>query len=170
MRWWQRRTLGRSRPILKDGRRPDRYAPIGVLNYVLLKIYGARGVEIAGFLGGLVNSTVTVTELPQRARDGREALVEMAYRAILISERSRRPSGRGRRAPAAVDGRWRRRDDRRLCHPGRWRRIGGGINDDLQRRERGAAAQDQPSSGSATRPAVRNAFQRSLRAYYRMRT
>ena len=60
-------------------------AGIGFLNYVLLKMYGARGVEIAGFLGGLVNSTVTVTELSQRARDGRAALIDTAYRGILLS-------------------------------------------------------------------------------------
>lgn len=60
-------------------------AGIGFLNYVLLKIYGARGVEIAGFFGGLVNSTVTVTELSQRASDGRAALIEMAYRGILLA-------------------------------------------------------------------------------------
>lgn len=43
-------------------------AALGFANYVLLKLYGARGIELTGFLGGLVNSTVTVTELTQRAR------------------------------------------------------------------------------------------------------
>ena len=60
-------------------------AGIGFVNYILLKMYGTRGVEIAGFLGGLVNSTVTVTELAQRARDGRAALLDMAYRGILLA-------------------------------------------------------------------------------------
>lgn len=60
-------------------------AGIGFLNYILLKVYGARGVEISGFLGGLVNSMVTVTELSQRARDGSEALTDMAYRGILLA-------------------------------------------------------------------------------------
>ena len=40
-------------------------AGLGFTNYVLLKLYGARGIELTGFLGGLVNSTVTVTELMQ---------------------------------------------------------------------------------------------------------
>ncbi len=43
-------------------------AAMGFANYILLKLYGARGVEMTGFLGGLVNSTVTVTELATRAR------------------------------------------------------------------------------------------------------
>lgn len=60
-------------------------AGIGFVNYILLKMYGTRGVEIAGFLGGLVNSTVTVTELAQRARDGHAALLDMAYRGILLA-------------------------------------------------------------------------------------
>ena len=37
-------------------------AALGFTNYVLLKLYGARGIELTGFLGGLVNSTVTVTQ------------------------------------------------------------------------------------------------------------
>jgi uncharacterized membrane protein (DUF4010 family) len=42
-------------------------AGIGFVNYVLWKIYGTRGIAIAGFLGGLVNSSVTVSELAARA-------------------------------------------------------------------------------------------------------
>ena len=41
-------------------------AALGFTNYVLLKLYGARGIELTGFLGGLVNSTVTVTEVTYR--------------------------------------------------------------------------------------------------------
>ena len=37
-------------------------AGLGFTNYILLKLYGERGIEFTGFLGGLVNSTVTVTE------------------------------------------------------------------------------------------------------------
>ena len=44
-------------------------AALGFANYILLKVYGARGVEMAGFLGGPVNSTVTVTELSARSRE-----------------------------------------------------------------------------------------------------
>lgn len=42
-------------------------AALGFVNYVLLKRYGTRGIDFTGFLGGLVNSTVTVTELTNRA-------------------------------------------------------------------------------------------------------
>ncbi len=38
-------------------------ACIGFLNYVLLRIYGARGIVLAAILGGLVNSTATAAEL-----------------------------------------------------------------------------------------------------------
>jgi len=39
-------------------------AGIGFANYILLKLYGARGIELTGFLGGLVNSTVTSRSWP----------------------------------------------------------------------------------------------------------
>src|SRR5581483_3214860 len=42
-------------------------AALRFANYVLLKLYGTRGIELTGFLGGLVNSTVTVAELASRA-------------------------------------------------------------------------------------------------------
>lgn len=38
-------------------------AGIGFVNYVLLKIYGTRGVYLSAFLGGFVNSTAAVVEL-----------------------------------------------------------------------------------------------------------
>lgn len=60
-------------------------AALGFANYILLKLYGARGVALAGFLGGLVNSTVTVTELAGRVRDSGGQLADMAYRGILLS-------------------------------------------------------------------------------------
>jgi uncharacterized membrane protein (DUF4010 family) len=60
-------------------------AALGFANYVLLKLYGARGVEVAGFLGGLVNSTVTVTELAARTRETGGRLAEVAYRGVLLS-------------------------------------------------------------------------------------
>lgn len=37
-------------------------ACIGFLNYVLLRVYGARGVAFSAVLGGLVNSTATAAE------------------------------------------------------------------------------------------------------------
>jgi len=41
---------------------------IAFVNYVLLRLYGTRGIRWAGLLGGLVNSTATVAELASRAR------------------------------------------------------------------------------------------------------
>lgn len=38
-------------------------AGIGFVNYVLLKVYGTRGVYISGFLGGFVNSSAAAVEL-----------------------------------------------------------------------------------------------------------
>src|SRR5690348_7433943 len=37
-------------------------------NYILLRLYGTRGVRWTGLLGGLVNSTATVAELASRTR------------------------------------------------------------------------------------------------------
>ncbi len=41
---------------------------IAFANYVLLRLYGTRGIRWTGLLGGLVNSTATVVELASRAR------------------------------------------------------------------------------------------------------
>jgi uncharacterized membrane protein (DUF4010 family) len=60
-------------------------AGLGFTNYVLLKLYGARGTELTGFLGGLVNSTVTVTELTQRARSADGRLSDVTYRGVVLS-------------------------------------------------------------------------------------
>jgi hypothetical protein len=38
-------------------------ACLGFLNYVLLRIYGSKGIYLAAVFGGLVNSTATVAEL-----------------------------------------------------------------------------------------------------------
>ena len=38
-------------------------AGIGFVNYVLLKVYGARGLYLSGFLGGFVNSSAAAVEL-----------------------------------------------------------------------------------------------------------
>ncbi|HEY4239033.1 MAG TPA: MgtC/SapB family protein [Kofleriaceae bacterium] len=60
-------------------------AGIGFANYVLLKLYGARGVEVTGFLGGIVNSTVTVTELARRDRESQGALESTTRRGVLLA-------------------------------------------------------------------------------------
>lgn len=61
-------------------------AGIGFVNYVLWKIYGSRGLIIAGFLGGLVNSSVTVNELAARVKNHHEKeIVAATYRGILLA-------------------------------------------------------------------------------------
>lgn len=61
-------------------------AGIGFVNYVLWKLYGARGITIAGFLGGLVNSSVTVNELATRIRNSRaRSEIFAAYQGILLA-------------------------------------------------------------------------------------
>jgi uncharacterized membrane protein (DUF4010 family) len=60
-------------------------AAIGFVNYVLWKAYGTRGVAIAGFLGGLVNSSVTVNELVARVDDARHPSIAAAYQGVLLA-------------------------------------------------------------------------------------
>jgi uncharacterized membrane protein (DUF4010 family) len=60
-------------------------AGLGFTNYVLLKLYGARGIELTGFLGGLVNSTVTVTELTQRAHTFGPPLADSIFRGVMFA-------------------------------------------------------------------------------------
>lgn len=60
-------------------------AGIGFVNYVLWKMYGARGTELAGFLGGLVNSNFTVIELSSRAKEAYGTVVDSIYRGILLA-------------------------------------------------------------------------------------
>lgn len=60
-------------------------AAIGFANYILLKLYGAKGMTIAGFLGGLVNSTVVVAELAQRHRKSGLGLRVQTYRGIVLA-------------------------------------------------------------------------------------
>lgn len=60
-------------------------AAIGFVNYVLWKVAGPRGMELTGFLGGLVNSTVTVTEVAARVRETSGAVANVAYRSVLLA-------------------------------------------------------------------------------------
>jgi uncharacterized membrane protein (DUF4010 family) len=60
-------------------------AGIGSVNYILLRIYGARGVIYTGLLGGLVNSTVTVAELGQRARGADGEMAQLAIRGAMLA-------------------------------------------------------------------------------------
>jgi uncharacterized membrane protein (DUF4010 family) len=60
-------------------------AGIGFVNYILWKLYGSRGIELTGFLGGLVNSSVAVSELAQRVRDTQGQMLEVAYRGMVLA-------------------------------------------------------------------------------------
>ncbi|MBX3655118.1 MAG: MgtC/SapB family protein [Ramlibacter sp.] len=60
-------------------------AGIGFVNYILWKLYGSRGTELSGFLGGLVNSNFTVIELSSRVREGATGFIDTAYRGILLA-------------------------------------------------------------------------------------
>ncbi len=60
-------------------------AAIGFVNYVLWKVAGPRGMEVTGFLGGLVNSTVTVTEVAARVRETSGAVAAVAYRSVVLA-------------------------------------------------------------------------------------
>ncbi|MBB3181187.1 MgtC/SapB family protein [Variovorax sp. Sphag1AA] len=60
-------------------------ASIGFVNYILWKLYGTRGTELSGFLGGLVNSNFTVIELSSRVKQSPEGTVDSAYRGILLA-------------------------------------------------------------------------------------
>jgi len=60
-------------------------AGIGFVNYTLWKLYGTRGTELSGFLGGLVNSNFTVIELSSRVQKAGAAFVEAAFRGILLA-------------------------------------------------------------------------------------
>ncbi len=44
-------------------------AAIGFVNYVLLRLYGSRGLIYTAILGGLVNSTATIAEVASRLRE-----------------------------------------------------------------------------------------------------
>jgi uncharacterized membrane protein (DUF4010 family) len=58
---------------------------IGFVNYILWKLYGARGTELSGLLGGLVNSNFTVIELASHVRDAPSGYIQTAYRGIMLA-------------------------------------------------------------------------------------
>src|SRR5690606_723392 len=60
-------------------------AALGFVNYILWRLYGTRGIELTGFLGGLVNSTVAVMELATRTREFGAAMIEIAFRGTLLA-------------------------------------------------------------------------------------
>ncbi|MGH9533484.1 MAG: MgtC/SapB family protein [Terriglobales bacterium] len=60
-------------------------AGIGFCNYVLLRLYGARGMYYTAGLGGLVNSTATVVELSRELATAGDGLAPMAVAAVLLT-------------------------------------------------------------------------------------
>jgi uncharacterized membrane protein (DUF4010 family) len=58
-------------------------ACIGFVNYILLRLYGERGIALTAILGGLVNSTATAAELS--ASLPAAGLVSQAVRAVLLT-------------------------------------------------------------------------------------
>ena len=59
-------------------------AGIGFVNYVLLKLYGTRGVYVSGFLGGFVNSSAAAVELARPLGAG-GASSGVAIAALLLT-------------------------------------------------------------------------------------
>ncbi|HEY8416946.1 MAG TPA: MgtC/SapB family protein [Limnochordales bacterium] len=55
-------------------------------NYILLRLYGARGITFTGFFGGLVNSVATSVALAQKARESDAAGEDLAFRGIMWSK------------------------------------------------------------------------------------
>jgi len=60
-------------------------AALGFVTYILLKLYGVRGVALAGFLGGFINSTVTIVDLAQRVQEYGQRFVGVAYRGVVLA-------------------------------------------------------------------------------------
>ncbi len=60
-------------------------ASIGFVNYILWKLYGARGIELSGLFGGLVNSNFTVIEMTTRVRESQGRFAPVAYRGIVVA-------------------------------------------------------------------------------------
>ena len=59
---------------------------IAFANYILLRLYGTRGIRWTGLLGGLVNSTATVAELARRARTDPARLSVFALLGMLTAD------------------------------------------------------------------------------------
>jgi uncharacterized membrane protein (DUF4010 family) len=59
-------------------------AGLGFINYVLLKIYGTRGIYFSGFLGGLVNSSAAAAQLARPLGAG-NVPANVAVAALLLT-------------------------------------------------------------------------------------
>lgn len=63
-------------------------ATIGLINYILLKIFGPKGMEITAFFGGLVNSRKVIVELTSRLQTVGGSLLASVYRGIMLATTS----------------------------------------------------------------------------------
>jgi len=60
-------------------------AALGFVNYILLKLYGARGILLGSFFGGVVNSTVTVAYLGKRVDQDGQGHSGLAFRGVALA-------------------------------------------------------------------------------------
>ncbi|MDQ2890508.1 MAG: DUF4010 domain-containing protein [Gemmatimonadota bacterium] len=60
-------------------------AGIGFVNYILLRKYGEKGIEVAGFLGGVVNATLTTAEIATLDRVSGAGVSDVAYVGIMLA-------------------------------------------------------------------------------------
>ncbi len=60
-------------------------AGIGFINYILLRLIGARGLEITAFFGGLVNSRKVIVELGLRLKEAGPSLIAPVQRGIMLA-------------------------------------------------------------------------------------
>lgn len=60
-------------------------ASIGFVNYVLLRLFSARGFNYTALLGGLVNSTATIAELSSTLGDAGEGASSLLVTASLLT-------------------------------------------------------------------------------------
>lgn len=60
-------------------------AAIGFVNYILMKIFGPKGMEITAFFGGLVNSRKVIVELVSRLQTSGDFLLPAVYRGVLLA-------------------------------------------------------------------------------------
>lgn len=60
-------------------------AGIGFVNYILMRLLGARGLELTAFFGGLVNSRKVIVELGLRFKEVGLALLGAVERGIMLA-------------------------------------------------------------------------------------
>lgn len=60
-------------------------AAIGFINYILMKVFGPKGMEITAFFGGLVNSRKVIVELTSRLQSTGEVLLPSVYRGVMLA-------------------------------------------------------------------------------------